>query len=195
MTKTKIALLIIIILITGLLLSESKSASINIGLTIDTVKEVSKNDDEDSPQPSNEEEEGVGFGFMPADYSEPEEKDYQLRVITNTEFEIEYFWEHYNDLDPRVNAYLNLKKEKYAKEFKNSNEFKNYIRNDLTVGKNPLRKPRVKLVSTDLKLDYDDELKFQVNYDPSIMKADYPGQQTENTLRVILTFTPPLSDY
>jgi hypothetical protein len=196
MKKNSITLLLLLLIISVLSLAASaQSATINIGLTIKSIEETETTDG----QP-NEEGDGASFSFMPTDPGLHEEKEFKLRVITNTDFELEYFWERFETVDPRIVAFLNIDEEKYVHEFNTSDDFNSFLTKKLTVGKNvgfaeldnTIRKSKVKLESSELNLDPDDPLDFKIIYDPMILTGSYvEGEAEENILRVIITFLPP----
>lgn len=198
---TLIAILTIFFMAAGI---AATSASINIGLTISEIGEYSAEDEdgnnsgnddtngnEDNGPETQNEEPGVAFSFTPSGTGEIEEKEYRMRIITNTEFELEYFWEQYESIDPRISAFLNLEKEDYTEEIKTIEEFKNFINDKLVVGKNPVQRPKVILQSYELNFKPDKELKFKVIYDPNVITGGFTETNTENVLRVIVTFLPP----
>jgi len=200
--KTIVLIAIITILFTAAAIAAT-SASISIGLTISEIGEYSGEGDDGNNGDGDEtdgtdigiqsqtDDEGVAFSFTPSGTGVLEEKEYRMRIITNTEFELEYFWENYNNIDPRISAFLNLEEEDYTHEFRTITEFKNFINDTLLVGKNPVERPKVKLQSSELNFKPDKELKFKVVYDPNVIQGGFTGTNTENILRVIVTFLPP----
>lgn len=185
---------VILFLIPVFCFSASKTASINIGLTIKGINETKTTDGEQT-----EDGNGVAFSFMPSNAAKAEEQNYKMNIITNSEFELEYFWEQFETVDPRIIAYLNLDEEKYTSEFESSEDFNTFLVKRLTVGKNvgknvvknTIRKSKVKLESSELNLNPEDPLDFKVVYDPSILTGSYvEGDSKENVLRVIITFLP-----
>lgn len=192
MTKKTIILISIMTIFFTVATIAATSAAISIGLTISEVGEYSGEDDDDKITEENKtDEDGVAFSFTPTGTGEIEEKEYRMRIITNTEFELEYFWENYENIDPRISAFLNLKQEDYTYKFISSDEFKTFINDALLVGKNPVERSSVKLQSSELNFKPDKELKFKVVYDPSVIEGSFKGTNTENILRVIVTFIPP----
>jgi len=192
--KKSFIILSLLLLVSILCSAASQSATINIGLTIKTINETQTTDG----QP-NQEGDGASFAFMPADPTLHEEKEFKLQVITNTDFELEYFWEQFETVDPRIVAFLNLDEEKYTHDFNNSDEFSSFLTRKLSVGKNvgydtldnTIRKSKVKLDSSELDLNPEDPLDFKIIYDPMILTGSYvEGESEENILRVIITFLP-----
>ena len=190
MSRKAITLIAIITILFSVAMIAATSASINIGLTISGVGEYS-GDDDPNPDPEEKEEEGVAFSFTPSGTGEKEEKEFRMKIVTNTEFELEYFWEQYDNIDPRISAFLNLEKEDYTENIRTTTEFRSFINNKLIVGKNPVQRPKVKLQSSELNFKPDKELKFKVVYDPNVIKGGFTETNTENILRVIVTFLPP----
>jgi hypothetical protein len=200
--KTIVLIAIITILFTAAAIAAT-SASISIGLTISEIGEYSGEDDNGNDGNGNDtdgtgigtqnqtDDEGVTFSFSPSGSGVLEEKEYGMKIITNTDFELEYFWENYDNIDPRVSAFLNLEEEDYTYDFRTIAEFKNFINDSLLVGKNPVERPKVILQSSELNFKPDKELKFKVVYDPNVIQGGFTGTNTENILRVIVTFLPP----
>jgi len=190
--KKEYIILVLIIILSTVCTASSNSASINIGLTIQGVNETQTSDGEKTPD-------GASFTFMPTDPSIHEEQDYHLRVITNNDFALEYFWADFETVDPRIVAYLNIDEDKYSSNFKGSDNFDQFLLKKLTIGKNvgynsldnTIRKSRVKLDSGELDLNPNDPLDFKIIYDPTILKGSYvEGETGENILNVIVTFFP-----
>ncbi len=203
MIKKPIILIAVLAILLITVVYADTSATISIGLTISEIGEYSGEDDgEDkgngddsegtgSSTQTQTDDEGVAFSFTPSGNGLLEEKEYRMRIITNTEFELEYFWENYEQIDPRLSAFLNLEQEDYTHEFRTISEFEQFINNALLVGKNPVRRPKVKLQSSELNFEPDKELKFKVVYDPGVIVEGFTGTNKENILRVIVTFLPP----
>ncbi len=203
--KTIVLIAIITILFTAAAIAGT-SASISIGLTISEIGEYSGEDDNgndgndgngdgtdgtDIGTQNQTDDEGIAFSFTPSGTGEKEEKEYRMWILTNTEFELEYFWEQYENIDPRISAFLNLEKEDYTEEIRTITEFQNFINEKLVVGKNPVQRPKVILQSYELNFKPDKELKFKVVYDPNVIQGGFTETNTENILRVIVTFLPP----
>ena len=49
----------------------------------------------------------------------------------------------------------------------------------------------IKIQSSELNFEPDKELKFKVVYDPNVIQGGFTETNTENVLRVIVTFLPP----
>ena len=187
MSKRYMVIWMFVVLLAGSVVFGSDSAKVTISLEIAAVKEVKL---------TNEgiEQDGEGFkiDFQPnLKADEVYEEDFDLTLITNTRFHIEYYWEHYHQLADGISASINLNQDAFKAMVLDDYESFEAFKNDkLLIGKGSNR-GSARITSDEMtfragELDLGFSLRYNQDQAPETLTTD----ELDSTLRIMITFPP-----